>query len=240
MATTKPVALVTGAAQRIGKSVALMLAARGYDIVLHYHRSEKQAEKTAKDITSLGAHCLLVQADLTDTHQVQSLIPLVKKEFKRLDLLVNCASIFKPSGLTSRSLGSFDDHYTINVRAPYILMSAFAAIIKKGHVINFLDTDIDKDQTTHIAYIMSKKSLADLTRLAAVELAPKIRVNAVCPGLILPPVGQPNTDMKRRASKLPLKRRGYPKHINAAIAYLLDNDFVTGEFMYCDGGERLI
>ena len=162
------------------------------------------------------------------------------KEYGRIDVLINSASVFKKSKLTMTSLLSLDEHFAINLKAPYILMCAFAKAAKQGQVINFLDTDIDKDQTTHIAYILSKKSLADLTRLAAVELAPKIRVNGICPGLILPPVHQPKADMTRRAAKLPLKRRGYPKHIEQSIAYLLDNDFVTGQFLYNDGGERLI
>lgn len=233
-------ALVTGAAKRIGKAVALHLASLGYDIALHYSSSQSEAKRTAEQIRQEGRDCELFCCDLADTYAVQHLIADACKAFPNLNLLINCASIFEKSTLKEDDVQALDRHYEINLRAPYILMGEFARRCKRGQIINFLDTHITQNKLTHVAYLLSKKALADLTQMAALELAPDIRVNGIAPGLILPPHGQKDRYLDRLAKSVPLKRKGSVKDITAAVQFLIENDFLTGQTIFADGGEHLI
>ena len=125
-------------------------------------------------------------------------------------------------------------------KAPFILSSEFYRICKKGQIINFLDTNIVKNKTSHVAYLLTKKNLADLTKLAAIEFAPDIRVNGIAPGLILPPKKETTEYLDRMAKNIPLKRRGGESYITRSIKFLLENDFLTGQFLFNDGGEHLV
>lgn len=233
-------ALITGGAKRIGKEIALLLSALGYDIALHYNHSANEARQSAKQIQSNGVCCEIFKCDLKNEKSVSSLIPAVKKKFPDFNLLINSASIFEKSSLYNETNSIFDTHLAINLKAPYILSREFARICKKGQIINFLDTNISKNKTAYNAYLLSKKSLAEFTKLAAVEFAPNIRVNAIAPGLILPPKRK-NTDyLERLARHIPLKRRGHPNQIALTVQFLIENDFVTGQTIFVDGGEHLL
>jgi pteridine reductase len=233
-------ALVTGGAQRIGRAICLMLADRGFNIALHYNHSKKEADEVAAEIKSLGGKCKTFACDLGQQKQVLLLLEKVHAAFGDLSLLVNNASIFRPSKFQRNELALLDEHWMINFKAPFILSADFARLCKEGHIINILDTKVTKNKTTHIAYIISKKALFDLTKLCAVEFAPKIRVNAVAPGIILPPPGKDAGYLKKRAQDIPLKKAGDVGYITQSIQFLLDNDFLNGQVIFVDGGEHLI
>jgi len=234
----KGTALVTGAAKRLGKAIALNLAFKGYNIALHYHQSKAEAIKTAHEIHKAGVHCELFPCDLSDENSIKQLLPKVFKAFPDLNLLVNSASIFTPSALGD--LGSFSRHWAVNFNAPYILSCLFAEVCKKGQIINLIDTNAVKYKTKYAGYLLAKKSLEEFTKMAAVAWGPRIRVNGVSPGMILPPVNNQPDDRSQRAHKIPLQRVGAPKHIAQTIGFLLENDYVTGQVIAVDGGEQLV
>jgi len=233
-------ALVTGGAQRIGQAICLHLAAGGYGIALHYHRSAKAAQATALRIRKAGGHCEIFGCDLADARAAQKLVPAVKKKLPGLDLLVNNASIFEKSTLAQPGLSAFDRHWAINFRAPYILSRHFARSCPKGHIINILDTNITKYKTSYFDYLLTKKTLAEFTQLAAVELGPRIRVNGIAPGLILPPAGQGERYLQKRARRIPLRKKGNSDAVLKSLDFLLTNSYVTGQIVFADGGEALV
>ena len=233
-------ALITGGAKRIGRSLVISLASRGYNIALHYHSSRDSALKTAAAIKKQGGRCVLFSCNLADARQTEKLIRKVKKTLPDLNLLVNNASVFEKSSLKKGSLKSFDRHFAINFKAPLILTKEFANKCKRGHIVHLLDTSIAKNRISHFAYLLSKKALFELTKLSAVELGPAIRVNGIAPGLILPPQGVGRSILSKRAKQIPLKRKGDPAHITQALMFLLENDFLTGQVIFTDGGESLI
>lgn len=238
--TPRKAALVTGGARRIGEAVCRALARRGYSIALHYKTSGAAAEQTAKRIHKDGGVCATFACDLADARATEDLVPSVIEEFGRLDVLVNSASIFEKSTLAEGSLDVWDRHFAVNLKAPYILMRAFAHYAKQGSIVNILDTHVGRNKTAHAAYLLSKKTLGELTRMAAVEFAPRIRVNAVAPGIILPPGSQTDGYLDRLARQIPLQRKGKVENIAHAVLFLLENDYVIGQIIYADGGEHLI
>ncbi len=231
---------MTGGAKRIGQAIAIALAGAGYDIAIHYNSSRPEAQETAALITRQGVRCEIFPCDLQRETAVRALIRQVQTRFPDLNVLINSASLFRPSGLSSADLPSFHGHFSVNLIAPYLLSCEFARLCKTGHIINLLDTDIVKYRTSHFPYLLSKKALAEFTQMAAVALAPKIRVNGICPGLILPPADRSEKYLNKRALGIPLKRRGDPRQIAKAALYLLESEFLTGQFIFNDGGEHLI
>ena len=186
-------ALITGGAKRIGKAIAVHLAESGFDIALHYNTSKKEALETAREIKGLGQKCLIFKCDFNKISNTLSLIKEVKKSFPSLNLLINNASIFKEGLLTNTDVNQFENHFNINLKTPFFLSRDFAKLCKRGHIINILDTNITRKHSKYFSYNLSKKMLHEFTKMAAVELAPNIRVNAVAPGPILPP---PYKDLK--------------------------------------------
>jgi len=235
-------ALVTGGADRLGKAFVLHLAEQGYAIALHYRSSKLQAQRTARQIRKKDGDCHLFQADLLDKQQAEHLIKDVKKQFPGLTLLINNASLFnkdKGKGVDQERL---KQHLGIHLTAPYVLTLEFARLCTKGQIINMLDTRIfseGEDNTGYRSYTLSKKALADWTRISALKLAPSIRVNGIAPGLVLPPAGQKTEYLRKLAGEIPLKRAGGIKHVIKALDYLVNSDFVTGEILSVDGGQHL-
>jgi NAD(P)-dependent dehydrogenase (short-subunit alcohol dehydrogenase family) len=235
----KGTVLVTGAAKRIGRQVALHLARQGYQIALHYHHSKPEAMSTAREIYRIGVRCELFSCDLADEAQTLKLIPQVFKAFPNLNLLVNSASIFIPSQFGA-DLTLFKTHWDINFKAPYILTSEFARMVNKGLVINFIDTNVIKYKTRYADYLMTKKALLEFTKMAAVQWGPRIRVNGISPGMILAPVNDQPDDRLKRARKIPLQKIGKPENILQSVQFIIDNDYLTGQIIANDGGENLI
>lgn len=235
-------ALVTGAVRRIGKGIALFLAKNGYNIALHYGSSYNDAQKTAAAIRETGIFCKTFKCDLSQEEQVLSLLPRVTKTFPNLTLLVNNASIFKKAAIADTDTEKFNRHIAVNLKAPFFLTRDFARLCKTGHVINILDSRITHTHAkrdNYAVYTLSKKALAELTRMSAVEFAPDIRVNAVAPGLIFPPAGKSDNFLNEKAQNIPLKRKGAVADIVKAVQYLLESEFITGQILYVDGGEHL-
>lgn len=244
------VALVTGAAHRLGKAIALALAGRGASIVLHYGTSAEQAEATASEIRRLGVKAWALAADLSDPRQIEALVATAGERAHRLDVLVASAATFERRPLEEISAEDWDRVHAINLRAPFLLLREAAPRLRASHrdggapaaVINVLDLSSQLPWRRYAHHGSAKAGLAHLTRIAARELAPAIRVNAVAPGAILPPPGMDAADEAWRitGSRLPLGRTGDPREVGSAVAFLAENDFTTGTVLVVDGGESLI
>ena len=233
-------AIVTGGAKRIGRAIALALAGMEYDIALHYNFSKNNAEKVVQQIERTGRKCQLFPCDFNNMNQVAQFVPQVFEIFPNCNLLINIASIFERARLMNTDEDLFDRQFNINFKTPFFLCRDFARFCNKGHIINILDTKISKVLIEYFAYTLTKKALFELTKMAAKELAPCIRVNGVCPGLILPPPGKAEEYLNKMSKHVPLQRKGDVDSIVSAISFLIKNKFITGEWIFVDGGEHLL
>lgn len=232
-------ALITGAARRIGRAVALALAQQGAHIIIHYHTSQKEAQRTAEDVRSYGVNAWAVQTDLNDLARVETLISTLPAEITTVDILINSASIFPNDGVMGFSATDFRQNMTVNALAPLWLARAFAQQTQAGAIINFLDTRILDYDEKHAAYHLSKRTLFTTTRMLSRELAPGIRVNGVAPGLILPPPGESQSYLEQFRDSNPLYRIGTLEDITETVLFLLRSDFITGQIIYVDGGRHV-
>ena len=233
-------ALVTGAAVRLGRATAVGLASAGARLVIHYGRSAQAAQELAQEIAGNGTQAWPLQADLERAEELESLVPRALELTGGLDILVNNASIFPADSLKELELGNVVHSIQVNAWAPFVLSRSFAQYVERGRIVNFLDTRVAGYDWQHVSYIISKNVLALLTRMTALELAPDIAVNAVAPGLILPPPGKDETHLEALKHTVPLKRRGDAQGIVDAVLFLLKSDFVTGQVIYVDGGRHLM
>ncbi len=233
------IALITGGAKRLGRDICLSLAKEGFDIALHYHTSTDAAEQTRKEIKGLGRRCFIIQSNLNEPVLHSELIDAVYHHFGNLTLLINNASIFKKLDFKHTSPMDFDQNVMLHMKAPFFLSQAFSKKCQKGAIINMLDTRVDQYKTEHFVYTLSKKSLKEMTLLLAKTLAPDIRVNGICPGAILPPENQGEQYLEQLAQKTPMKHPGHVQDILSALLYLTRSNYVNGEILYVDGGERL-
>lgn len=235
-------ALVTGGAVRLGKAIALGLAEAGFAVGLHYHSSKNAAKETASEIEKLGVPVYLFEADLHDPAQIQNLFDQVAALSLQLQVLVNSASVMPRSDLRSMQVAEWDDTLDLNLRAPWLCARAAAVLMQDagGVIINISDSGAQKTWTGFPAYTISKAGLETLTRLLARSLAPKIRVNAVSPGLILPSQGIAAEDWERLVNRLPAGQSGSPQDVAQAVLFLIENHYITGETLVVDGGYQLI
>ena len=236
-------ALITGGAKRIGREIALNLAKMGYDLVISYNNSFKEAEEVSSFIKNeLGKKCDLFKCDLSDINQTKELALQLKNNFPNWNLLINNASIFRKSRFLQESSEELFDNLNIHLISPLILAKEFAAREKENcQIINFLDKDIVNYKTSYFYYLLSKKSLAELTKMLAIELAPKVRVNAIAPGFIINSVGQkdPETETQNLITKIPLKTKGDIINIWQSVEFLINNKFINGQIIFVDGGASL-
>lgn len=232
-------ALITGSSDRIGKAIALSLADSGHNIILHYNRSKDKAMHLLKVIEGKGAQCIALQADFRIEKDIQRLFEQANKKFQ-VNILINNASDFVKSSIEDDHTDLLDHMMMVNFKAAYILTKQFIKSNKQGSIINVLDTQIRQNQTLHFDYLLSKKALEAFTMQSALALGPsRIRVNAIAPGLILPPEGENQSYLEHRARKIPLRRPGSVKNIQDSVQFLIENDFITGQILYVDGGEKL-
>jgi len=233
-------AIVTGGAKRTGREIAIALARRGFHIALHYRESKNEAQAVQEEIVSIGQKCLLIQADLFDLNEAINVIRQAVNQLPPVSLLVNNASIFERSDLLNTDLDSYERNFAIHLRSPFFMSCEFARHCKNGSIINILDAMILSNNTEYFAYLLSKKSLQSFTEMAAGALAPNIRVNAIAPGSTMEPIDDLESGyMEKRAKQIPLKIKGNPSYIVQGVNYLLDNQFVTGECLFIDGGAHL-
>ncbi len=218
--------------------MSLRLASMGYGIVLHHYNTEPGG--LVDEILALGVRCEPLRCDLSDAEAARDLVARAAEALPGLELLVNNASIFERSPIMDTADGLLDAHLEINLRAPYVLSRDFARIARKGQIINMIDANVLKSNSAYGAYMISKKGLLGLTAMAAREFAPAIRVNAIGPGLILPPEGEGDEYLEEAAAKrVPLRKRGRVEDVLAAMEFLLTNEFITGQVLFIDGGEHL-
>ena len=232
-----PTALVTGGAVRIGRSIALHLAERGYNIALHYWSSKQSAEQTAEELRKFNIQCEIYCVDFTNFDSIPLLMDQVLVDFNSIDLLVNSAANFIQKNIEKTSDLELLDTININLMAPFILMREFKNKVNKGLIINILDERILRRVSTFSAYSISKSALAHLTELSAVSWGETIRVNGIAPGLILPPSGSSHDYLIKKAPNIPTKTHGNTLDILRGLDYLLDSPFVNGEILFIDGGE---
>jgi NAD(P)-dependent dehydrogenase (short-subunit alcohol dehydrogenase family) len=235
----RPAALVTGGAIRLGRAIALALAGAGYDIVLHYGRSAEAAETTAAAIRALGVQCHPAPLDLADVEAIPAYVAAARAAMPNLAVLVNSASAYTQATIGTTTAAIFDQQFSVNLRAPFFLTQAFAAQVEQGHVINIIDNKIAFNQYEYAAYLLAKKTLVEFTRMAALEFAPRIAVNGVAPGVVLPAGTRSAEYVAWRIQGIPLRRQGATDDITGAILYLLGSRFVTGQVLTVDGGEGL-
>lgn len=234
-------ALITGAAKRLGKAMAFHLAGQGWNIAIHYHSSENEAAEVKGQLSNKfpGQRFEIFRANLADAEEVEKLIPAAIKSLGRIDMLVNNASVFEIGSIGNTSVAFFDQHLNVNLKAPFLLSKSFFNLCKKGMIVNITDTRIVSNKGTHAAYSISKKALWELTKMAALEFGPDIRVNAIAPGLTLPPVEKDESYLERLSEKIAMKRPGGVEPILKSIDFIIGNNYLTGQILFCDGGENL-
>lgn len=237
----KKAILITGAAKRVGAAIALHFAKAGYDIVLHYSQSEKEARALQKKVEKLGSTCALFQMDLNDTKVIPALMKSIKNAMPHCSILINNASVFERCSFMETDEALFDRQMTVNFKAPFFLTQAFAKTFKAGCVVNILDSDIGKTQGSHFAYLLSKKVLADFTLMAARDLGPKIRVNAVSPGCMLPNSQNISDDYEEKMKKIiPMQSHPSLDELCESIVWLVKQQHITGQNIIVDGGKHVI
>ncbi len=234
------VALVTGAAKRIGRAVALRLATEGADVVIHYHRSKPEADAAVAEIASLGRRGVALQADLCSLADITRLFQHTTEQFGRLDILVNSAANFLPAHLADTTEKMWDTALDTNLKAPFFCAQAAAPLLKQSHgvIINFADIGGILPWPGYIPHCASKAGVIMLTKCLAKALAPEVRVNAIAPGTITMS-GDPSeweADFIRRA---PLHRTGTTEDVADAISFLMHAEFITGHVLVLDGGRTL-
>jgi NAD(P)-dependent dehydrogenase (short-subunit alcohol dehydrogenase family) len=230
-------ALVTGAARRIGRALALAAAEASYDVAVHHRDSPQDAEATAAAVRERGVKAAVVAADLSD--HPEHLIAQAAAALGPLTLLVNNASVFEDDRLQTLTRESWGTHMEANLHAPIALTQAFAAQGGEGLVVNIVDQRVWRPNPQFFSYSLSKAGLWWATQTMAQALAPRIRVNAIAPGPTLPSVHQSAEDFEAEAANVPLQRRASPGEIAAALRYLIDAPSVTGQMIAVDGGQHL-
>ncbi|HET6556872.1 MAG TPA: SDR family NAD(P)-dependent oxidoreductase [Prolixibacteraceae bacterium] len=234
-------ALITGGAKRIGKALALHLATKGWNIAIHYHSSQTEAMRLQEELKALFPDQVfeIFRADLNEAAEVENLLPQVLLSMPKIDLLVNNASVFDKCSFAETSTDLLDRNMNINFRAPFILTRDFIRLVSEGVIINLVDTKITTNQSNYAAYSLSKKALWELTKMTALEQGPRIRCNAIAPGLTLAPEGKQEDYLEKMAAHIAMKRPGGVHPVLRALDYILDNDYLTGQLLFCDGGENL-
>ena len=250
-------ALITGGAKRVGKAIALRLAQEGMNIAFTYHNSAREARSLVNQLEELGAAAVAIKADLAQPDCDATIFQAYTKSFARCDALINNASVFDRTPIGEISLESFEHNMAVNARAPMLLMQRFApmlasraivdekheASVRKatknaGRIVNFIDIHVmGQPLRGYMAYNMSKAALMEATMTAALELAPKITVNAIAPGVVAWAESYTEDQRKKYMQRVPLARPGTPEDAAAAVLYLLrDADYCTGQIIRLDGG----
>lgn len=240
--------LITGAARRIGREIALTLARQGASIVIHYRDSRKEALSLQKEIQGLGAKAFLVSADFSSGQDVSSTVAVFLEEVyakcRRVDVLVNNASVFYPTPLEKISEKNWDEFMTVNLKIPFFLSSAVGLMMRKqksGKIINIVDWTGKRPLADYLPYCISKAGLIAATKGLAKALAPHVQVAGIAPGPMLPAEGMSKAHQKKAAEKSLLKRYGSAQDIARTVQFLIEgSDFITGSIISVEGGASLV
>lgn len=245
----RPVVLVTGAARRIGREIALALGAAGWDVALHCHHSFADAEATAADVQAQGARAEVFQADLSDAAGCEALVPAVLLRLGRLDAVVNNASLFEYDDVASFTLSAMDKHWRANTAPAIVLARALHEHLKgrsegteaaRGCVVNLLDQKLANPNPDYLSYTLSKAALEAATVMLAQALAPTVRVCGVSPGVTLLSGAMSADEFARSHRMTPLQRSSTPADIARAVRFLLESPAITGTTLLVDGGQHLL
>ena len=240
--TSPTVAVVTGAARRIGRAVALSLAGRGMTVVVHFGSSADNAAQVVNEIRSAGGTAIAIDADLRDPEAAARRVFGAAATLGPASVLINSAAVFEDQPLAMVQSEHCQRHLNVNLLAPVFLTQEFACQLpadETGHVINLLDWRAGRPKSTHLIYTASKAALWSVTQVLAQQLAPRIRVNGIAAGAILPPEDNPERHKQRAVESVPLRQTGSPRDICDAINFLLSSRFITGEVIHVSGGEEL-
>lgn len=243
--TNRPVAMVTGAARRIGREIALELAAAGHDVALHCRHSQAEAQATADAIRALGVRALVIVADLADEQQCRALLPAVVEAFGRVDLVVNNASTFEYDQADSFTYATLDRHCRANVAPAVVLAQALHAHLRaagdgrSGCVVNLLDQKLWNLNPDHLSYTLSKAALQTATVMLAQGLAPTVRVCGVAPGVTLLSGQMTDEEFAHAHTMTPLRRSSSPADVARAVRFLAESPAITGTTVVVDGGQHL-
>jgi NAD(P)-dependent dehydrogenase (short-subunit alcohol dehydrogenase family) len=239
----RPAVLVTGSARRIGRAIALELAAQGWDVAVHCHGSQDEAQDTVAAIRALGARAEVFSADLADEAATRALVPAVAEGLGRLDAVVNNASLFEHDTVESFSHAAMERHWRANTAAPVLLAQALhahlAAREARGCVVNLLDQKLWNPNPDHLSYTLSKAALESATTLLALALAPRLRVAGVAPGITLPAQAMDDAHFQAVHAMTPLGHASTADDIARAVRFILETPAVTGTTLLVDGGQHL-
>ncbi|MEC7965921.1 SDR family oxidoreductase [Thalassovita sp.] len=234
--------LVTGAAKRLGRAIAADLAGAGWRVVIHYNGSKVAAGRLKNDIEAAGGRAEIVQADLSIPDEASKLIERAENLCGPIGVLVNNASVFEWDDLPSATSETFEQHMGVHVKSPLLLCQHFADRLPEqagGTIVNVIDSRVLSPSPRHLTYTLSKSGLWNLTQILAEEFAPRIRVNAIGPGPILPEAGRTEEHFRDRCSQLPLQRPASLSEVCETIRFLLSQKAITGQMIALDGGEHL-
>lgn len=232
-------ALVTGAAKRLGRAMAEELARAGANLVLHYHQSRTEAEALLPALAPYGVKTVLLQADLTKPEEAEGLLLRAVDAAGPVDCLVNNASGFAFNTLRDVTFAELSRDMALSAFAPLVLTRSMVMAGQGGSVVNLLDCRMVDYDSKHVSYHLAKRSLYALTRMMAEEFAPELRVNAVAPGIILPPEGEGEPWLRHMRKTNPLQTNGTPEQVAQAVLFLLSQPFITGQVIFVDGGRHL-
>lgn len=236
-------ALVSGGAIRIGKAIAIALAERGVNLAIVYNHSTDAAHQLKADLTHYGVKVELFQADLSDSENIPTLFNDVIKKSDSIDILINNAGVFPKGKLMDLNQEILDNVFGINLFAPLLMMREFARQLPEkchGRIVNIIDAKVFKSNPERFAYRLTKTALWEATKMAAIELAPRITVNAVSPGIMMSLAGMEHLDMQAVAERrVPLKILGSGEIVAQNVIHILEQDFMTGNNIFIDGGENI-
>ncbi|MBS2097289.1 SDR family NAD(P)-dependent oxidoreductase [Carboxylicivirga linearis] len=235
-------ALITGGAKRVGKSMVEYLASRGWNVVIHANRSIKDAEELAHllDGKYPSQSFDAVSFNLSDWKNARKFIDDLLKKHKKIDLLINNASKYSPGKLEKTEELLLEEMTAIHYYSPLLMSKQLVSIVKETIIVNFLDAAIVNNHTEHSAYLLAKKNLTEFTKMAAVEWAPNVRVNAIAPGPVLPVAGKEDAVFEEVVKKTPLQIPVDLSSILKTLDFILDNNNITGQVLFCDSGQHLL
>lgn len=236
------IALITGAALRIGRAIAIDLASRGWAVAIHHNRSQEEAEELVRSIKERGGEAIALRADICDHAAVSTLLPACRDALGAPVLLVNNASHFSFDDVATLTAETWQEQIDLHVRAPVFLSRDFAKALpagEKGCIVNILDQRVWKPTPQFFSYAISKAALWQATLMSAQALAPRIRVNGIGPGPTLRSIHQAEGEFDAEAQRVPLGHGASPDEIAAALLYLIDARSVTGQMIAVDGGQHL-
>ena len=236
------IALVTGGAKRVGKAIVQALAARGCHLVVHYHRSQAQAQETVRALRAAGHRALAVQADITKEDQVEAMIGAATAHFGRIDILVNNAALFYRTPVETLTVEDWERVMDVNLTGTFLCAHKIGLRMREwgwGHIINIADVAGERPWADYIPYSVSKACVLTFTQGLAMELAPQVMVNAVIPGPVLFQEDTPDTVRQREIDKTLVKRAGSPQDVAQVVVFVAESDYSTGASFHVDGGRSL-